>query len=77
LLADFWTDPTHTQPPLAALMAGEFLVISGEGAVYGEREASDRLTQTAAGRGAQTPSQADQRPSPKPHHKRSTHPSRA
>jgi SAM-dependent methyltransferase len=26
LLIDFWTDATHTQPPFAALMAGEFLV---------------------------------------------------
>jgi chemotaxis methyl-accepting protein methylase len=26
LLADFWTDPTHTQPLLAALLAGEFAV---------------------------------------------------
>jgi SAM-dependent methyltransferase len=26
LLADFWTDPTHTQPVHAALMAGEFAV---------------------------------------------------
>ena len=24
LIADFWTDPTHTQPLPAALMAGEF-----------------------------------------------------
>ena len=34
LLVDFWTDQTHTQPPFAALMAGEFLVITGEGDVY-------------------------------------------
>lgn len=46
LLADFWTDPTHTQPPLAALMAGEFLVITGEGDVYSEQEAKNWLTQT-------------------------------
>jgi hypothetical protein len=39
LLADFWTDATHTQPPFAALMAGEFLVITGEGAIYSEEEA--------------------------------------
>jgi len=38
LLADFWTDPTHTQPPMAPLMAGEFLVITGEGDVYSEEE---------------------------------------
>jgi SAM-dependent methyltransferase len=39
LLADFWTDASHTQPPFAALMAGEFLVITGEGDVYSEEEA--------------------------------------
>ena len=38
LLVDFWTDPTHTQPTFAALMAGEFLVHSGEGAAYSEEE---------------------------------------
>ncbi len=38
LLVDFWTDPTHTQPMFAALMAGEFLVHSGEGASYSEEE---------------------------------------
>ncbi len=36
---DFWTDPTHTQPPAAALLAGEFLVIAGEGDVYSAEEA--------------------------------------
>src|SRR5260370_3257090 len=36
LLVDFWTDPTHTQPMFAALMAGEFLVHSGEGAAHSE-----------------------------------------
>jgi hypothetical protein len=46
LLADFWTDPTHTEPPLAALMAGEFLVITGEGDAYSEHEASEWLAQT-------------------------------
>lgn len=38
LLVDFWTDPTHTQPPFAALMAGEFLLSAGEGDVYSEEE---------------------------------------
>jgi SAM-dependent methyltransferase len=46
LLADFWTDPTHTQPPFAALMAGEFLVITGEGDVYSEAEVRGWLQQT-------------------------------
>jgi SAM-dependent methyltransferase len=34
LLADFWTDPTHTQPVQAALMAGEFAVHLRDGDVY-------------------------------------------
>ena len=37
LLVDLWTDPTHTQPTLAALLAGDFLLISG-GDVYSEEE---------------------------------------
>ena len=36
LLIDLWMDPSHTQPPAAALMSGEFLVMSGEGQAYGE-----------------------------------------
>jgi SAM-dependent methyltransferase len=46
LLADFWTDETHTQPPFAAIMAGAFLVRTGEGAVYSEEEARGWLEQT-------------------------------
>jgi len=46
LLADFWTDPTHTDPAFAALMAGEFLVITGEGDVYSAHEVKDWLDQT-------------------------------
>lgn len=34
LLADFWTDPTHTEPVQAALMAGEFAVHLRDGDVY-------------------------------------------
>ncbi|MBA3468861.1 MAG: methyltransferase domain-containing protein [Herpetosiphonaceae bacterium] len=34
LLVDFWTDPTHTQPAFAALMAAEFQIVTGEGDVY-------------------------------------------
>lgn len=34
LLADFWTDPTHTKPLQAALMAGEFAVHVRDGDVY-------------------------------------------
>ena len=46
LLADFWTDVTHTQTTFAALMAGEFLVITGEGDVYSEEEAHGWLKAT-------------------------------
>jgi hypothetical protein len=45
LLVDFWTDPTHTQPFFAAMMAGQFL-LSGEGDVYSEDEIRDMLTAT-------------------------------
>lgn len=38
LIVDFVTDPTHTQPLFAALAAGEFLMIAGEGDVYSEHE---------------------------------------
>jgi ubiquinone/menaquinone biosynthesis C-methylase UbiE len=45
LLVDFWTDPTHTQPLFAALMAGEFLLAVG-GDVYSTDEATGWLNQT-------------------------------
>ncbi|HXI02709.1 MAG TPA: methyltransferase [Candidatus Saccharimonadales bacterium] len=38
LLLDFWTDETRTQPTFAALMAGEFLAVTGEGDVYNEQD---------------------------------------
>jgi hypothetical protein len=41
---DFWTDPTHTQPVLTALMAGELLIHSS-GDVYHEAEARGWLTE--------------------------------
>ena len=43
LLVDFWTDPTHTQPLPALLMAGEFLAQVG-GDVYSEEEMNGWLT---------------------------------
>jgi hypothetical protein len=46
LLVDLWTDPSHTQPGPAALISGEFLVISGEGQAYSEQEADTWLRQT-------------------------------
>jgi SAM-dependent methyltransferase len=46
LLVDFWTDPTHTQPFFAAIMAGQFLMSGGEGDVYSEDEMRDMLADT-------------------------------
>ena len=46
LLVDLWTNPTHTEPPIAALMSGEFLVMAGEGQAYSEQEADHWLEQT-------------------------------
>jgi hypothetical protein len=46
LAVDFWTDPTHTQPVFAALMAGEFLAVTGEGDVYSVEEMSGWLRET-------------------------------
>jgi hypothetical protein len=46
LLVDFWTDPTHTQPLMAALMAGAFLLVTGEGDVFSAEEVRDWLQAT-------------------------------
>jgi hypothetical protein len=46
LLVDLWMDRSHTQPPAAPLMSGEFLIISGEGQAYGEDDADAWLPQT-------------------------------
>jgi SAM-dependent methyltransferase len=46
LLADFWTDPTHTSPVQAALMAGEFAVHLENGDVYSVDEVRDWLSAT-------------------------------
>jgi SAM-dependent methyltransferase len=46
LLADFWTDPTHTEPLMAALMAGEFAVHVRHGDVYSVAEAQQWLQAT-------------------------------
>lgn len=45
-LVDLWTDPTHTQPPMAALMAGEFAVLQPEGDVYSVDECKEWLKET-------------------------------
>ncbi|HEU4342298.1 MAG TPA: methyltransferase [Candidatus Binatia bacterium] len=46
LLVDFWTDSTHTEPLFAALMAGAFLLRSGEGDVYSQEEVHGWLQAT-------------------------------
>ncbi len=46
LLVDFWTDATQTHPVVAALMAGEFLVSTGEGDVYSEEDVPSWLQDT-------------------------------
>lgn len=45
LLVDFWTNAAHTEPLFAALMAGEFLVIAGNGDVYSVEEGRSWLEQ--------------------------------
>jgi SAM-dependent methyltransferase len=46
LIVDLLTDPTHTQPVGAAMMAGEFLVIAGHGDVYSDAEVRGWLAET-------------------------------
>ncbi len=46
LVADFWTDSTHTQPLPAALMAGEFAIHLTDGDVYSVDEAAAWLAAT-------------------------------
>lgn len=46
LVADFWTDATHTRPLPAALMAGEFAIHVNDGDVYSVEEAADWLGAT-------------------------------
>ncbi len=46
LLADFWTNATHTEPLHAALMAGEFAAYLRDGDVYSVDEVRDWLGQT-------------------------------
>lgn len=46
LLADFWTNATHTEPLFAALMAGEFAAHLRDGDVYSVDEVRDWLQAT-------------------------------
>lgn len=55
LLVDFWMNPTHTEPPAAALMSGEFLVMAGEGQAYSDQEADHWLGQTGWRKHERTP----------------------
>ena len=45
LIVDFWTNPQHTEPLFAALIAGEFLTSVG-GDVFSEEEAKGWLRET-------------------------------
>jgi hypothetical protein len=45
LIVDFWTNPQHTEPLFAALVAGEFLTSVG-GDVFSEEEAKGWLRET-------------------------------
>jgi hypothetical protein len=45
LIVDFWTNPQHTEPLFAALMAGEFLTSVG-GDVFSEEEAKGWFRET-------------------------------
>lgn len=45
LLVDLWTNAAHTDPLFAALMAGEFLVVGGNGDVYSVEETRSWLEQ--------------------------------
>jgi hypothetical protein len=55
LLVDLWMDSGHTQPPAAALMSGEFLIISGEGQAYCEDDAEAWLRDTGWRRSERRP----------------------
>lgn len=46
VMADFWTDPSHTNPVPAALMAGEFAAQVADGDVYSIEEVSGWLNET-------------------------------
>jgi hypothetical protein len=46
LLVDFWTNPAHTEPVAAALLAGEFRLVTGEGDVYSVEELTAWLEET-------------------------------
>jgi hypothetical protein len=46
LIVDFWMDATHTEPLMGALMAGEFLVVGGNGDVYSVEEGRKWLEQS-------------------------------
>jgi len=46
LLVDFWMDATHTRPLFGALLAAEFVIVTGEGDVYSAEEVGAWLAAT-------------------------------
>jgi SAM-dependent methyltransferase len=46
LIVDFWMNSAHTEPLMGALMAGEFLVVGGNGDVYSVDEGRKWLEQS-------------------------------
>ena len=46
LIVDLWMNSTHTEPLMGALMAGEFLVVGGNGDVYSVDEGLSWLEQS-------------------------------
>ncbi len=46
LIVDLWMNSTHTEPLMGALMAGEFLVVGGNGDVYSVDEGVSWLEQS-------------------------------
>jgi SAM-dependent methyltransferase len=59
LLIDLWLDADRGGPPRAAIMSGEFLVMSGEGQSYSEAEADAWLAATGWRKLARRPLVAD------------------
>jgi cyclopropane fatty-acyl-phospholipid synthase-like methyltransferase len=46
LLVDLFTNPSHTEPVAAAILAAEFMIMTGEGDVYSQQEAEQWLRET-------------------------------
>jgi hypothetical protein len=55
LLADFWTNPAHTEPLQAALMAGEFAIHIRTGDVYSVEGASPTIAHSPDRKASSSP----------------------